>query len=861
MQFKNVVKIPLKYKFLVVLLLTTFAGVGVFYSFATQIFTDDKRMFLTDFNLNILRAATSEIKLEVRSRIEALQLFIPRLYRVGEMNPASLYEGLPEELSLELIRVRFLKETLPGKFEAVREYKNQALLEKRKLPHDLVNDLDARHPLDLKNFLEKRNLELVNRSIRLVRGDLNADLPIVTILLPGNFAEGESKEVIVAVDMFQDFLRKKLNISELAQLYLITSNGNIVSHSSLQATVEFASNPYLGPIVEKIQKRKFARDSFELNLEGEAYLINMSETGFADIFAVSQIRKTDAFVALSLLAEKSLLIGSLIFFIAVVIAVMFASRLSGNIQKLRLAAEQVGAGNLRLSLKIRSQDEVASVANSFIWMTSRLKDLIEDSARKARLEIDLAISSLVQSTLLSNEPVNSDLIDYETYYSSASERGGDIWDLRLDGNILTAYVGDATGHGTQAAMITAIAKSSFDTLGTIYQGQPLTPEQILSTLNYIIHRTCKGKLLMTMCIIQIHLETGEITVASAGHEAPLCMRNSKVRSNGDDADNKQRDLGTEVLFARGERLGYDPEAVYEGVRYQLGVDDTLLLYTDGITQAKNIEGKEFGERNLKRVMARVATKPATYIKEQLVTSLEEHTGGITTMDDVTLLVLGFRGKAAQTFAEGDAAASNEEASSYPARQTADPYGESRAIKRSGADLYGDAIATEEEEDNLEGSEDKTVMAEIKRPPVSEEVPDASDEGSEDATVIRDFTSVAGRPDIDEADSTPEGATVINASPESESADNSEGATVIADVEQAAAPTPEVEPEESIEAVEVAQAEPISEAGSLDALDEIEGEGEVEVAVAAEEMPAKESADPESESSEETTADSKKSEAA
>lgn len=632
--------IPIKYKFLAVLMLITLSALGVFFFYTNQIFSEDKKLFVMDLNLTLLRAATSEIKLELRTRLEELQIFIPRIYATmpseKKMNP---YEGLSASLSEELLRIRFFKRTADNKFEAVREYKNMGLIEKKGMSAKGLDEIDTKHPLNIASLFENPSLELKNRSIELLDQSKRFELAVLTVVVPGNFVDSESREVVIIVDLLQDFLRKKLNQSEVAQLFLISKKGTLLSHAALQPTIQFAEQQYPHPILARLQSRVLPRESFEIEIEGEPYLANIGETGFPDIFAVSQIRKKEAFSALQMLMDKSLLLAALILCAATIVSILFASRLTSNIVKLRDAAEQIGQGILKVRTKVRSNDEIESVSRSFEWMAGRLEALMQESVHKARMEEELETARVIQSTLLTAPSIESDQFDLDAHYVSATECGGDVWDARLDGSKLTLFIADATGHGAPAAIVTAVAKGCFATLSSVYSGQPLTPDQFLYTLNQIIYSACRGQLLMTMCIIQIDLETGEMTMANAGHESPMCLRKGSVTGRAKSSD-KGGKASVDVLFARGERLGFDLASEYTSVVYQLGEGDTLLLYTDGISEARNSEGKSWGERAMKKTLTGRKGASVKELKRSLIDGLNAHTDGMVQEDDITFVLVG-----------------------------------------------------------------------------------------------------------------------------------------------------------------------------------------------------------------------------
>ncbi len=629
--------IPLKYKFLSVLLLITLSAIGVFFYLTNQIFSEDKRLFVMDLNLTLLRAATSELKLEMRSRLDELQILIPRLYR-GEVEGQKKdpYEGLSTHLPEELLRIRFYRRMSPTSFDQIRDYRNANLLDKKQLLPTDLDQIDKKHPLPLQAFAERPEVKLLNRSIHIDRGGFSADMAVLTVLLPGTFLNNDEKEVIISIDLYQNFLRAKLNQTDNAQLFLINEDGTLLSHTLLQPTIQYSNVIYPHPIIERLKSHHFPRESFEVEIDKEPYLCNLSETGFKGVFVVSQIKKSDAYTALNLLMEKSIFIAAFIICLAVIASIVFASRLGKNIEKLKHAAETIGAGNLKAEIKIQSNDELQAVAESFRWMAKRLQELVAESGKKARMEDELETARLVQSTLLATPEINTDAVQCSCYYAPATECGGDIWDTRLDGNILTVIIGDATGHGAPAAIVTAVVKSCFDTLNSIYVGQPLSPVQLLSTMNNILVQACKGKLLMTMCIVQLNLDTGELNIASAGHEPPLVARGNRFVS---DTKAKQ---SAEVLFARGERLGYDANSEYESVKYHLSNGDLLLLYTDGVTEARNSDGKEWGERLLKKTLSKGLSSGAADVKTQIVSALHDHIQGVIPEDDITFVLVALK---------------------------------------------------------------------------------------------------------------------------------------------------------------------------------------------------------------------------
>ncbi len=625
-------KISLKYKFLGVLMFTLALGFSTFFALAYKTFSEDKKLFVMELNLSILKTAISDTRADLKSRIDELQVFLPKIYEPETLISHNLFRELSlQNLPQDLIGVKFYRRNInDSSFTLVKEFTNTELLESKSLPDKTLAEIDKNSPAPINNFSFASGTILLNRSLNLPTSSGNTEVSVLTLLIPGTFINDNTKSVIIVVDLLQDFLRKKLQQSELAEVFLVTKSGALLSHGSSSLLAQNTNKLFEHPIVEKLKTRQLPRESLELVVKNETYLCNLSESGINETYAVSQIKQSEAFAALKTLMKETLLTGIFILSIAMILSIIFSNRLTSNIKKLKEAAQTIGEkGKLDTALDIKSNDEIQNVAESFNQMSSEIQDLLIKTKENARMETELETAKILQSTLLSSNHVDTDAVQIEPFYLSASETGGDIWDVYLAGNILTVLVGDATGHGVPAAIVTAVAKSCFTTLNSIYPECPLSPELFLHQLNRVIYESCKEKLLMTMAVIQVNLHTGEAILSNAGHEAPLLLK----APTPDNPKSK-----SEALFIRGERLGFSPNSIFERLTTQFNVGDTLLIYTDGISEAVNTEGKQFGERALKKLFNRLGSDPLPEIKNQIISELKEFMGSAPQMDDITYVL-------------------------------------------------------------------------------------------------------------------------------------------------------------------------------------------------------------------------------
>jgi serine phosphatase RsbU (regulator of sigma subunit) len=176
----------------------------------------------------------------------------------------------------------------------------------------------------------------------------------------------------------------------------------------------------------------------------------------------------------------------------------------------------------------------------------------------------------------------------DAYESSARvEVGGDVYDfMELPDGRLAVALGDVTGHGIEAAADMAMAKFVFRSLA---REHPEPSDFLQSANDVIVGEIAPGKFI-TMVYVVIDPRTGEIAVAGAGHPAPRIVA---------------ADGSVTSLDASGLVLGIERSQSYEEVRRTLGVGDSVVLYTDGVIEAR-LEGELYGQERLDRVLAESA---------------------------------------------------------------------------------------------------------------------------------------------------------------------------------------------------------------------------------------------------------------
>ena len=242
-----------------------------------------------------------------------------------------------------------------------------------------------------------------------------------------------------------------------------------------------------------------------------------------------------------------------------------------------------------------------------------------DNARLYQQQKDFA-DSMRRSLLPQVRPAVEGLDIGEVYAASAHlEIGGDLYDyFALEDGRLAVVLGDVTGHGVDAAADMAMAKFVFRSL---VREHPLPADFLASANDVAVGELVPGKFI-TMLYLLIDAERGEVAVASAGHPPPRL-----VSADGTVAG----------IEARGLALGVDEGMTYDEVRADLEPGGSVVLYTDGVIEAR--DGTElYGIPRLDALLARRHSKRAEDIAGSVIHSARRYSGG-ELLDDCAVVVL------------------------------------------------------------------------------------------------------------------------------------------------------------------------------------------------------------------------------
>ncbi|MCG8325191.1 MAG: SpoIIE family protein phosphatase [Thiotrichales bacterium] len=323
-------------------------------------------------------------------------------------------------------------------------------------------------------------------------------------------------------------------------------------------------------------------------------------------------------------------LGLMLMVALVIICILFIStNLTRPLTKLSEGVRELARGDLNLEIKgINSSDEIGELARGFNSMVAQLRRhvhaLTREVAVRESYESEMEFAHQVQASLLpSDYPAFPEFDQFELYgiYRPARHVAGDFFDFfKLDDDQLILVIGDVSGKGMASALFMAVTR-------TIVRNQARSgksPAEILCEANRLLIEAGMHSLFVTMFIARYAVNSGEITYANAGHPPPykICRDNS-VSKFGE---------------TTGTIVGMLEEAQFCDVGAKLQVDEWLVLYTDGVPDARSPDGEFFGEDNFIDLLGICAGKSVKELCEYTVDVLQGYQGN-SLKDDTTLLVI------------------------------------------------------------------------------------------------------------------------------------------------------------------------------------------------------------------------------
>ena len=370
-----------------------------------------------------------------------------------------------------------------------------------------------------------------------------------------------------------------------------------------------------------------------INRDGTKFIINyapIERTGWSMATVIPY----------KLIIFRSILFGGIIIVVMLLgLVVLFfvcrrvLKRITKPLALFAQSADSIAQGNLNASLPhIKTRDEMKRLHDSFALMQTSLTEQMEELKRvneqKGRIEGELKVASDIQMSMLPKifppYPERKD-IDIYGRLTPAKAVGGDLYDFYIRNDRLFFCIGDVSGKGVPASLVMAVSRSLFRIVSTHVD----EPNRIMSQMNEALADQNESNMFVTLFIGSYDLKTGHLEYCNGGHDAPLLVNVKEKRA--------------ELLPC----VSNLPVGVMSGWEFQMQeatiTSDTLIfLYTDGLTEAENVNHEQFMESRIFEVAGQLLEEKevsSELLIERMSAAVHQFVGDAEQSDDLTMLAI------------------------------------------------------------------------------------------------------------------------------------------------------------------------------------------------------------------------------
>jgi serine phosphatase RsbU (regulator of sigma subunit) len=281
---------------------------------------------------------------------------------------------------------------------------------------------------------------------------------------------------------------------------------------------------------------------------------------------------------------------------------------------------------------VNRKDEIGIIAHFFNEVTTAFEKVSAEIKEGKRVSGELEMAGQLQHELLPTKAPKVKGLDIIVKNRSAEELGGDNFDIITKDNNTYFYLGDVTGHGVPAAIIMTMVNTLINTFVEIYQ----TAYDVVVQTNRRLKTRIRSTFFMSMIMLRWDSAASKMSYVGCGHEYLVIYRANKGVC--------------ESTVTGGIALGMiaDNSKIVKEIDIQMEKGDLIMLYTDGLTEAKNMEGEQYGLERFKKAIETFAPQyepegVVYHVAKDFSKFVEEH----VQEDDVTVIAIKYVGDGIQ----------------------------------------------------------------------------------------------------------------------------------------------------------------------------------------------------------------------
>ncbi len=451
----------------------------------------------------------------------------------------------------------------------------------------------------------------------------------------------------IELDWLDDTV-KKIKIGKSGFGFIVSRDDVIIAHPdkhlNMKRLIDTIDHEVLPENWSKYQDSKMSSESVYLyspcrHRHGFCWVAieALGNTGWKVIVVLPEKKLT---ASINQLTIKNTIIATSGLLLLFVIITFIARRLTLPLARLTRATKDIGAGKLDIKLPEPSHhDEIGALANDFDSMRKSLKNYIhkvqDATAKRQKLESEIQIAKDIQMSML---PGNGDVTETRENFLlyarliPARSVGGDLYYYQHNPagehgphETLDFIIGDVSDKGVPAALF--MAKTI--TLYTRALKEKLSPGKTLSMMNDILVQNNDACMFVTALCGNINLTTGDVVIANAGHMNPIISGEHKT---------------VEQPVNGATALGLMDDIDYPDVSFQLDDASSMIMYTDGISEAHNSNNEQYTDERLLEFISGLSAGTdgclnAEQTGKKIMISVESFSADVAQFDDITLFIL------------------------------------------------------------------------------------------------------------------------------------------------------------------------------------------------------------------------------
>jgi serine phosphatase RsbU (regulator of sigma subunit)/anti-sigma regulatory factor (Ser/Thr protein kinase)/uncharacterized membrane protein affecting hemolysin expression len=449
---------------------------------------------------------------------------------------------------------------------------------------------------------------------------------------------------------FDELIRSYVRSNPILQLIVLTdTNGIILAHSE---DILNLRKPYIPPEYVDVHLLNVVQ-RYTVNGRQENYLVEPIKVGDHSLGRVFvTYSSTPIYKKLTESRRKFMVLTGVLLLIGVLGIYMLSNYFVKPIVKITQRVRQFTSGDLETELPLEGADEFFEISRALNDMMTRLSRDRKNLIAREKMAKEIEVASQIQKTLLPRQLPQLPGLEVDTFYRAASMVGGDLYDIfEIGSDRYCLVVADVSGKGVPASLVMSMIR----TVIRIQSENALSARATLKQVNDYMAKNIPPGMFITVFLAIYYAPARRLNIVSAGHNPMLYYqarldRLTRINPSG-------MPLGFPVTFEKGFEESLDE------ISLELGQGDLFFIYTDGITEAVDREGRQYGLENLEKFirgqLSHGEIVKISDLSRAVVEEIDNFAGFVKQTDDITFIL------ARTTPVKTDSEASHEDVSALP----------------------------------------------------------------------------------------------------------------------------------------------------------------------------------------------------